>query len=291
MNGMNIFTYNSTTVRALEIDGSPWFVGKDVAEALGYSNTKDALATHVDLEDKKQGDGVVIRDPIGRMQRPTIINESGMYSLIFGSRLESARRFKRWVTSEVLPALRRTGSYTAKARSDPAFARAAVLSALAKSLAEVRKLYESGLLRAKDAGSMAMSALALTGADAPHAVRAARKKSGGGLAASVGLFFRERIRFTGIDCTMTAQALYSEWCRWSGVSDVPRKQFSTQVIKLFPAILHKQIRTGTAANPEWHFCGIELRADTGTKAIADLTETENIPNVPPETISGKEQSK
>lgn len=289
MNGMNIFTYNSTTVRALEIDGAPWFVGKDVAAALGYEKTENAIAAHVDKEDKTttliQGSGSNYKS------NAIIINESGMYSLIFGSRLESARRFKRWVTSEVLPALRRTGSYTAKARSDPAFARAAVLSALAKSLAEVRKLYESGLLRAKDAGNMAMSALALTGADAPHAVRAARKKSGGGLSASVGLFFRERIRFTGIDCTMTAQALYSEWCRWSGVSDVPRKQFSTQVIKLFPAILHKQIRTGTAANPEWHFCGIELRADPGTKAIADLSETENIPNVPPETSSGKEQSK
>lgn len=287
MNGMNIFTYGSTNVRALEIDGAPWFVGKDVAEALAYTNPQKAVRDHVDNEDK----GVNKTFTPGGEQKTIIINESGMYSLIFGSRLESARRFKRWVTSEVLPALRRTGSYTAKARSDPAFARAAVLSALAKSLSEVRKLYESGLLRAKDAGNMAMSALALTGADAPHAVRAARKKSGAGLAASVGLFFRERIRFTGIDCTMTAQALYSEWCRWSGVSDVPRKQFSTQVIKLFPAILHKQIRTGTAANPEWHFCGIELRADPGTKAIADLTETENIPNVPPETISGKEQSK
>ena len=99
-------------IRAVEIDGEPWFVGKDVAEALGYSNPRDALASHVDNEDKLQGDGVVIRDAIGREQHPTIINESGLYSLIFSSKLPSARAFKRWVTSEVLPSIRRTGGYT-----------------------------------------------------------------------------------------------------------------------------------------------------------------------------------
>ena len=97
-------------LRCIEIDGEPWFVGKDVATALGYSNTRKALLDHVDEDDKT--DGVTIRDSIGRDQKPVLINESGLYSLILSSKLESAKRFKRWVTSEVLPALRKTGSYT-----------------------------------------------------------------------------------------------------------------------------------------------------------------------------------
>lgn len=84
-------------------DREPWFVGKDVAEALGYSNTRKALIDHVDEGDKM--DGVTIRDSIGREQNPVCINESGLYALIFGSKLESAKRFKHWVTSEVLPAI------------------------------------------------------------------------------------------------------------------------------------------------------------------------------------------
>ena len=98
-------------VRAVEIDGEPWLVGKDVAQALGYSNHRKALDDHVDYEDKMQGDGVTIRDSIGREQHPTIINESGLYSLIFSSKLPDAKKFKHWVTSEVLPSIRKTGGY------------------------------------------------------------------------------------------------------------------------------------------------------------------------------------
>ena len=98
-------------VRTMLIDGEPWFVGKDVAEALGYANTKDAISTHVEREDKK----VIQKSEITTLEIPnrgmTIINESGLYALIFGSKLDSAKRFKRWVTSEVLPAIRKTGSY------------------------------------------------------------------------------------------------------------------------------------------------------------------------------------
>ena len=96
-------------IRALEIDGNPWFVGKDVANKLGYSNTRKAILDHVDTDDKK--DGVTIRDSIGRNQKPTIINESGLYSLVLSSKLPSAKRFKKWVTSEVLPAIRKHGAY------------------------------------------------------------------------------------------------------------------------------------------------------------------------------------
>ena len=97
------------SIRTIEIDGMPWFVGKDVATVLGYKNTKDALLRHVDSEDKM--DGVAFHDPIGRLQKPVLINESGLYSLILSSKLPSAKAFKRWVTSEVLPTIRRHGFY------------------------------------------------------------------------------------------------------------------------------------------------------------------------------------
>ena len=96
-------------IRTVEIDGSVWFVGKDAAKSLGYSNTRKALSDHVDDEDKR--DGVTIRDPIGRLQNPLMINESGIYSLIFGSRLAIAKSFKRWITSEVIPSIRKHGAY------------------------------------------------------------------------------------------------------------------------------------------------------------------------------------
>ena len=97
-------------VRTVNIKGEPWFVGKDISRALGYGEGKslnNAVANHVDEEDK----GVVEMMTPGGKQKVTIINESGLYALIFGSRLESAKRFKHWVTSEVLPALRKTGHY------------------------------------------------------------------------------------------------------------------------------------------------------------------------------------
>lgn len=110
MNEIQIFNNKEFgSIRTVNIDGEPWFVGKDVANALGYSNNRKAISDHVGEEDKR--DGVTIRDSIGREQNPILINESGMYSLIFGSKLESAKRFKRWVTSEVLPEIRKTGSY------------------------------------------------------------------------------------------------------------------------------------------------------------------------------------
>ena len=94
-------------IRAIEIDNEPWFMGKDVAEALGYSNSRKAIGDHVSEEDK----GVTKWDTLGGKQDLVIINESGLYALIFGSKLESAKRFKHWVTSEVLPAIRKTGNY------------------------------------------------------------------------------------------------------------------------------------------------------------------------------------
>lgn len=96
-------------LRTVEIDGEPWFVGKDVATALGYSNTRDALSRHIDNEDKTS---VVIPDSGSNYKsKTTLINESGLYSLILSSKLPSAKEFKHWVTSEVLPSIRKNGAY------------------------------------------------------------------------------------------------------------------------------------------------------------------------------------
>lgn len=97
------------SIRTVELDGEPWLVGKDVAEALGYTNPRKALADHVDDEDK----GVTKCYTPGGDQDMTIINESGLYSLVLSSKLPTARKFRRWVTSEVIPSIRRSGGYIA----------------------------------------------------------------------------------------------------------------------------------------------------------------------------------
>ena len=97
-------------VRTVITDREPWFVGKDVAVILGYSKPRNAIATHVDCEDKKVAP---IQGDLGGTQQMIIINESGLYSLILSSKMPKARDFKRWVTSEILPTIRRTGGYVA----------------------------------------------------------------------------------------------------------------------------------------------------------------------------------
>lgn len=95
------------TIRTVEVNGEPWLVGKDVAQALGYKNPRQALSTNVDDDDR----GVHPVDSPSGTQTMTIINESGLYSLVLSSKLPDARKFKRWVTSEVLPSIRKTGGY------------------------------------------------------------------------------------------------------------------------------------------------------------------------------------
>lgn len=110
MNDLKIFNNAEFgQIRTVVIDGAPWFVGKDVAGALGYSRERDAVATHVSEDDAAKY-GII--DALGREQQTTIINESGLYALIFGSKLEEAKNFKHWVTSEVLPSIRQTGTYS-----------------------------------------------------------------------------------------------------------------------------------------------------------------------------------
>lgn len=113
MNNLQIFNFNGLDVRTVLIDGEPYFVGKDVAEVLGYRNTRDALKKHVDNEDKKSeivNSSQLSQNATG-YQNIDLITESGVYSLIFGSKLPTAKKFKHWVTSEVLPAIRKHGAY------------------------------------------------------------------------------------------------------------------------------------------------------------------------------------
>lgn len=109
MNQLNIFeNAEFGQVRTVTINSEPWFVGKDVAGALGYAKSRNAIASHVSDEDKRDAP---IQGTPGGMQTMTMINESGLYALIFGSKLEAAKRFKHWVSSEVLPAIRKHGVY------------------------------------------------------------------------------------------------------------------------------------------------------------------------------------
>lgn len=107
MSELKIFNFEDNEVRTQVIDGEPWFVGKDVTGVLGYSNSRDAISRHVFEDDK----GVAFHDTPGGNQSLVIVNESGLYALVFGSKLDSAVKFKRWVTKEVLPAIRKTGTY------------------------------------------------------------------------------------------------------------------------------------------------------------------------------------
>lgn len=111
MNEIMIFSNSEFgEIRTVTIDGEPWFVGKDIAVALGYRKVTEALQTNVDEMDSTL---IGVTDSMGRNQQTKVINESGLYSLIFGSRLESAKKFKTWVTKEVLPSIRKTGTYNA----------------------------------------------------------------------------------------------------------------------------------------------------------------------------------
>jgi prophage antirepressor-like protein len=115
MNGLKVFESSEFgKVRSVMLDGVPWFVGKDAAEALGYTNASKAIKDHVDDEDKLNNESL---SSIGQ-RGGWLINESGLYSLIFGSQLDSSKRFKRWITSEVLPSLREAGSYSIAKRQD-----------------------------------------------------------------------------------------------------------------------------------------------------------------------------
>ncbi|HHR8091198.1 TPA: BRO family protein, partial [Staphylococcus aureus] len=134
MQELQTFNFEELPVRTLEVDGEPYFIGKDVADILGYANGRDALSKHVDAEDKLTSQIATA----GQNRNVTIINESGLYSLIFSSKLENAKRFKRWVTSEVLPTLRKTGAY--QVPSDPMQALRLMFEATEQTKQEIKNV-------------------------------------------------------------------------------------------------------------------------------------------------------
>lgn len=139
MNEVQLFNFENHEVRSLLINSEPWFVGKDVAEVLGYAKPLNAIAQHVDKDDSlKQG----LTDSLGRQQKTIFVNESGLYALIFGSKLESAQKFKRWVTSEVLPALRKTGQYQVKELSGSELMAKALIEAQSVLAAKDKQIQE-----------------------------------------------------------------------------------------------------------------------------------------------------
>lgn len=113
---LQVFNYLNNEVRVIMRDGEPWFVGKDVAEVLGYKLARKALQDHVDTDDVLKWN---VTDSLGREQETTIINESGLYSLILSSKLPTAKQFKRWVTREVLPSIRKTGGFSVTRVEEP----------------------------------------------------------------------------------------------------------------------------------------------------------------------------
>ena len=138
MNEVQLFNFENHEVRSLLINSEPWFVGKDVASVLGYADTNKAIAMHVDNEDKLNDKTALSLGQRGGW----LINESGLYSLILSSKLPSAKKFKRWVTSEVLPALRKTGKYQVKELSGSELMAKALIEAQSVLAAKDKQIEE-----------------------------------------------------------------------------------------------------------------------------------------------------
>lgn len=155
MNEVQLFNFENHEVRSLLINDEPYFVGKDVADVLGYADTNQAIRKHVDNEDRltRRFDGT------GQSRDMTIINESGLCSLVLSSKLPSAKKFKRWVTSEVLPALRKTGQYQVKELSGSELMAKALIEAQSVLAAKDKQIEE---MKPKVVFADAVATLAMT---------------------------------------------------------------------------------------------------------------------------------
>ncbi|MCT0484907.1 phage antirepressor [Weissella paramesenteroides] len=134
VNEVQVFNFENSEIRTTVIDGTPHFVGKDVAEILGYKRTADAIASHVDSEDKGVGE---IETP-GGVQKLVVINESGLYSLVLSSKLPSAKKFKRWVTTDVLPDIRKHGAYLSNEKIEEILMNPETIISLAQQVKDER---------------------------------------------------------------------------------------------------------------------------------------------------------
>lgn len=157
MNDLQVFNNPEFgKIRTVAIDGEPWLVGKDVAMALGYSNTKDALSRHVDGEDRR---GSRITTPSG-VQDMTIINESGLYSLVLSSKLPGAKKFKRWVTSEVLPSIRKHGAYITQEAIQKAVTSPETIACLVAVLKDAMPVPEPAVVHSRAQPEVSLTGLA-----------------------------------------------------------------------------------------------------------------------------------
>lgn len=136
MNELQNFNFEGNEVRTVLINDEPYFVGKDIADVLGYLNTRDALSKHVDEEDKNS---VAIHDGNKGNPNQVVINESGMYSLVLSSKLPNAKKFKRWVTNEVLPSIRKHGAYMTDEKIEEALLNPDTIISLATKLKNERE--------------------------------------------------------------------------------------------------------------------------------------------------------
>ena len=173
-NQITQFDFRGATVRVLtDEQGEPWFVGKDVAQVLGYSDTNKAVAMHVDNEDKKLNDKT--SSSFGQ-RGATIINESGLYSLILSSKLPQAREFKRWVTSEVLPQIRRTGGYIpVDDTDDEKLIRAKAVGIFQRTVREKDRIIETQRGELETVKPLAMLGEAFVGTDGTMSVTQAAR--------------------------------------------------------------------------------------------------------------------
>lgn len=136
MNEIKTFNFDGNNVRTTVIGNEPYFVGKDVAEVLGYTKARNAIASHVDDDDKKEAP---IQGALGGTQSMIVINESGLYSLILSSKMPTAKKFKRWITSEVLPAIRKHGAYMTPAKIEEVLTDPDTIIQLATQLKQERE--------------------------------------------------------------------------------------------------------------------------------------------------------
>lgn len=162
MNALKIFENSEFgKIQVIERNGEPWFIGKEVAEILGYSNHRKALIDHVDDEDK----GVTKRDTLGGKQNIVIINESGLYSLVLSSKLKKAKEFKRWVTSEVIPAVRKHGGYLTNEKIEEVLNDPDTIIKLATTLKEERAKRNEAERRLEEAKPKVIFADAVSASD------------------------------------------------------------------------------------------------------------------------------
>lgn len=229
MNALQVFTNERLgQIRSMNINGQPYFVGKDIADALGYSNSRDALAKHVHDDDKIT---VAIHDGNKGNPNQVCINESGMYALIFGSKLEQAKEFKHWVTSEVLPSIRKTGGYNSQQSDEYKAKRIEVMAMNAKAriMKEENKRLEALLKSGKVDDLPATAILSLIKTEPQHTVKTYTAQEVG---AMLGVSANKIGRLANANNLKTEE--YGEWFKETinnGDKQVPSFRYNDKGIK------------------------------------------------------------